>query len=56
MVRKLNEFENCIDKGLLRKIPASEEKAKGSIKSAEKWLDEAEKSLKFQIYKTRESV
>jgi len=50
MVRKLNEFENCINKGLLRKIPVSEEKAKGSIKTAERWLGEAEKSLKFLIY------
>lgn len=44
-MKKLNNFKDCISKGLLRKIPSSEEKAKNSIKVAIEWLDEAEKSL-----------
>lgn len=50
MVKKLNEFEDCINKGLLRKIPASNEKARGSIRTAERWLEEAEKSLESSLY------
>jgi uncharacterized protein (UPF0332 family) len=38
-------YKDCIEKGLLRKIPASGDKAKQSIKKAEKWLDEANKTL-----------
>ncbi|KAA0010502.1 MAG: HEPN domain-containing protein [Thermoplasmata archaeon] len=44
-MRKLNSFEDCISKGLLRKIPPSKEKAENSIKFAMEWLDEAGKSL-----------
>lgn len=47
MVRKLKQFDfhDCVGKGLLRKVPPSEEKAEGSMKAAEKWLEEAEKDL-----------
>ncbi|MFC2062242.1 HEPN domain-containing protein [Elusimicrobiota bacterium] len=38
-------FKDCIDKGLLRKIPASSEKASMSIKKAENWSSESKKSI-----------
>lgn len=38
-------YKDCEERGLLRKIPASQEKADGSIKAAEHWLDEAKKSI-----------
>ena len=40
------KYKDCLEKGLLRKIPPSKDKALGSIKKAEKWFDEAKKSLK----------
>jgi len=39
-------YKDCIKEGLLRKIPPSEDKAKSSLKKAESWLEDAEKSLK----------
>lgn len=39
-------YNSCVDKGLLRKIPASKEKGSRSLEKAEKWLKEAEKTLK----------
>ena len=38
-------YNDCIDKGLLRKIPASKDKAEQSLKKAHEWLEEAENSL-----------
>jgi uncharacterized protein (UPF0332 family) len=38
-------YKNCIEKGLLRKIPPSRDHAESSIQKAEKWLDESKKSL-----------
>ncbi|MCD4669236.1 MAG: HEPN domain-containing protein [Actinomycetia bacterium] len=38
-------YSNCIEKGLLRKLPPSPQKADMSLVKAEKWSDEAEKSL-----------
>ena len=38
-------YKNCIEKGLLRKIPPSPQKADMSLVKAEKWSLEAEKSL-----------
>jgi len=38
---ELSEYEKCIQKGLLRKILPSAEKAVKSIKKAEEWLAEA---------------
>lgn len=32
------KFEDCIEKGLLRKIPASEDNAVRSINKAKSWL------------------
>ncbi|MCL4457292.1 MAG: HEPN domain-containing protein [Nitrospirae bacterium] len=43
-------FKNCIEKGLLRKIPASEDNAMRSINKAESWLKEAEKSFQGEAY------
>ena len=43
-------FKNCIEKGLLRKIPASEDNAIRSINKAESWLRESEKTLQSEAY------
>lgn len=43
-------FKDCIDKGLLRKIPASKNNATRSINKAEKWLKESEKVFKSEAY------
>jgi len=39
-------YKNCIEKGLLRKIPASKDKAIRSINKAERWVEEAQKTFK----------
>jgi uncharacterized protein (UPF0332 family) len=44
------KYKDCLEKGLLKKIPPSKEKAFSSIKKAEKWLDEAEKTLKSKAF------
>lgn len=38
-------YRNCIEQGLLRRIPPSKDKALRSIEKAEKWLQEAKKTL-----------
>ncbi len=43
-------FKDCIEKGLLRKIPASEDNAVRSIKKAEGWFKEAERSYQSEAY------
>ena len=43
-------FKNCIEKGLLRKIPASEDNAIRSINKAKHWLREAETTLQSEAY------
>ena len=43
-------YKDCIEKGLLRKIPASNDKAKQSIKKADKWLEEARKTLNGKAF------
>src|SRR3989338_11697299 len=43
-------FKDCIEKGLLRKIPASEDNAVRSINKAESWLRESEKSFQGEAY------
>jgi uncharacterized protein (UPF0332 family) len=46
MVRKLKfDYKECLRLGLLRKIPASKEKAERSIETASKWIDEAARNL-----------
>jgi len=44
------KYTDCVKANLLRRNPASKEKAKGSIKAAKKWLDEAEKDLKGEAF------
>jgi hypothetical protein len=41
----LLRFKDCIEKGLLRKLPVSEDNVIRSINKAESWLKEAEKSF-----------
>jgi uncharacterized protein (UPF0332 family) len=52
MVMALKRFElrDCMDQGLIRRIPPSEEKATGSISAADRWLDEAEKGIYSEAY------
>ncbi|MBU4501226.1 MAG: HEPN domain-containing protein, partial [Nanoarchaeota archaeon] len=52
MVKNLKQYNyyDCIRGKLLRKIPSSKEKAEGSIKTARKWLEEAEKNLKGKAF------
>jgi len=40
-----SEFKECLDRGYLRKVPPSKEKAEGSIENANMWLKEAETNL-----------
>jgi hypothetical protein len=40
------DFEDCVREGLLRRIPPSRERAKSSLRAAEKWLKEADIGLK----------
>lgn len=44
------DFEDCVRKGLLRRIAPSADKAKLSMKRAERWLEEAEKNLNNELY------
>ncbi len=39
------KFDDCVKKGLLRKIPSSKDKANRSIDKAEKWLAEAKNTF-----------
>jgi uncharacterized protein (UPF0332 family) len=50
MVKVLSELENCLEKGLLRKTLPSKVKALKSIKKARKWLNEAKKNFKFNLW------
>lgn len=43
-------YNDCVKKGLLRKIPASKDKASRSIEKAEKWLIEAESTFKNSAF------
>ena len=43
-------YRNCIEKGLLRKIPPSPQKADMSLAKAKKWSKEAEKSLNGKAF------
>lgn len=47
---KKSSFDECIEKGELRRIPPSKEKAKGSIKAARKWFDEAKINFRSKAY------
>lgn len=52
MVKKLKkyDFDDCIKEKLLRNIPPSKEKAEGSIKAANKWLEEADKDFNGEAF------
>ena len=39
------DFQSCIDKGLLRPVPASKENAARSLKTANRWLEEARRGF-----------
>lgn len=43
-------YKECLEKGLLRRIPASKDKATRSMKKAEQWLTEAKKTLKGKAF------
>ncbi|WP_230972445.1 HEPN domain-containing protein [Archaeoglobus neptunius] len=43
-------FEECVRRGLLRRVTPSLGKTKQSMKRAEKWLFDAEKSLEHGLY------
>jgi uncharacterized protein (UPF0332 family) len=44
------DFRSCIDKGLLRPIPASKENAGRSLKTAYRWLKEARRGFDGGAY------
>lgn len=50
MVSILSELDDCFNKGLIRKIPPSKEKALRSLNKANRWLEEAKKSLSFNLF------
>lgn len=50
MVRELSELDRCFEKGLIRKILPSREKALKSIKKAGRWLDEAQKNFDYGLF------
>lgn len=50
VIRMPLRFKICIEKGLIRKIPASEDNTIRSINKAKSWLKEAEKSFQGEAY------
>ena len=46
----LKQYDDCIKENLLRIIPPSKQKAEESIKTAKKWLEEAEKGLENEAF------
>ncbi len=44
------KYKDCLEKGLLRKIPDSMDKAERSITKAEKWIEEAQKTLRGKAF------
>ena len=49
-------YEDCIERGLLRKIPSSKDKAGRSITKAQKWLEEAKKTFESKAYNSSVSA
>ncbi|MDI6737736.1 MAG: HEPN domain-containing protein [Nanoarchaeota archaeon] len=47
---KIHNSSDCIRDGLLRKIPPSKDNAEASIRTAQKWLVEAEKDLSAKAF------
>lgn len=56
VIRMQLRFKDCIEKGLLRKIPASIDNATRSINKAESWLKEAEKSFQGEADTTIDTI
>jgi uncharacterized protein (UPF0332 family) len=50
VIKMAFSYKDCIKEGLLRKIPPSRENAKSSLRKAESWLEDAEKSLKGEAF------
>lgn len=49
-IKMVFRYEDCLEKGLLRKIPPSKENAGRSLKKADKWLEEAAEAFKSDIF------
>lgn len=49
-------YEDCIDKGLLRKIPPSKDNAHRSMGKAQKWLEEAKQIFESKAYNSSVSA
>ena len=49
-------YEECLRLGLLRKIPASKEKASRSLEKAQSWLGEAKSTLKTKAFNSSVSA
>ena len=56
VLRMSLSYEDCITKGLLRKIPPSRDKARQSIEKAQKWLEEAQKIFGSKAYNSAVSA
>jgi len=46
----LSELNDCLNRGLIRKIPPSKDKALRSLNKASRWLEEAKKGLDFNLF------
>jgi len=46
----LNELDKCFEKGLIKKILPSKEKALKSVNKSRKWLEEAKKNFEFGLF------
>jgi uncharacterized protein (UPF0332 family) len=46
----LSELDKCIEKGLIRRIIPSQEKATKSLNKSRKWLEEAKKNHEFKLF------
>lgn len=44
------DFNECMDKGFLRRIPKSQDNAARSLKTARDWLEEAERNSEAEAY------
>ncbi|MBN2043058.1 MAG: HEPN domain-containing protein [Candidatus Aenigmarchaeota archaeon] len=52
MVLKRFDYDECVKEGLVRNVPPSAEKAEGSINTARKWIEEAEKNFNTEAFKS----
>lgn len=46
----MSELDDCFNKGLIRRIAPSKDKAFRSLSKANRWLEEARKSLDFNLF------